>query len=109
MASLLGSLHHLSSLDDQVGAPWPHQQRELLQPCIQLLESTRDLRLQREHYPTSQQLMNDCCSISDASALLELMEKWSCDWRVAYREIYLAASGLFVHPNLGTVEVAGAG
>jgi hypothetical protein len=37
------------------------------------------------------------------------MEKWSCDWRVAYREIYLAASGLFVHPNLGTVEVAGAG
>jgi hypothetical protein len=79
----------------------------LLQRCIQLLESTRNLRLQGEHYPTSQQFMNDCCS--DASALLELMEKWSCDWRVAYREIYLAASGLFVHPDLGTVEVAGAG
>jgi hypothetical protein len=79
----------------------------LLQRCIQLLESTRNLRLQGEHYPTSQQFMNDCCS--DASALLELMEKWSCDWRVAYGAFYLAASGLFVHPDLGTVEVAGTG
>jgi hypothetical protein len=99
--------YHLSSLDleDQVGAAWPHQQRDFLQCCIQLLKTTRDLRLQGEHFPNSQQFINDFCS--DASAFLEMMASWMCDWRIAYAAVYLAAAGLYVHPDLAQVEVAG--
>jgi hypothetical protein len=44
-------LHQLTGLDEQVGAPWPHQQRDLLQWAIQILEQTRHQRLQSEAYP----------------------------------------------------------
>jgi hypothetical protein len=99
------ALHSLSGLDEQIGAPWPHQQRDFLQWCVQLLELVRDHRLQSEYYPAQQQFINDCCA--DASALLEMMEGWGCDWRVAYGAIRLAAAGMFVHPDLGDVRVAG--
>jgi hypothetical protein len=99
------ALHQLAGLDSQIGAPWPHQQRQFLQKCVQLLETIRVQRLQEEHYPSAQQFVNDCCA--DASALLELMEAWTCDWRVAYAAVSLAASGLYIHPDLGQVEVAG--
>jgi hypothetical protein len=99
------TLHHLAPLDQQMGAPWPHQQREFLQLCIQLLETVRVHRLQEEHYPSCQQFVNDCCA--DASALLEMMEAWTCDWRVAFAAVSLAAPGLYIHLDLGQVKVAG--
>ncbi len=98
-------LHQLTGLDEQVGAPWPHQQRDLLQWAIQILEQTRHQRLQSEAYPSQQQLINYCCA--DASAFLEMMEGWGCDWRVAYAAVRLAAVGLYAHPYLGQVKVAG--
>jgi hypothetical protein len=99
------ALHSLLGLNEQVKAPWPHQQRELLQWCIQILEETRDQRLQSESYPSPQQFRSDCCA--DAAALLELMMEWSCDWRVVYGAVRMAAAGLYVHPDLKQVEVAG--
>jgi len=99
------ALHALLGLNEQVGAPWPHQQRDLLQMCIQILEETRVQRLQSEAYPTPQQFRSDCCA--DAAALLELMMEWTCDWRVVYGAIKMAAAGLYIHPDLKQVEVAG--
>jgi hypothetical protein len=99
------ALHQLALLNQQVGAPRPHQQRIFLQHCIQLLELTREHRLESEHFPSCQQFINDCCA--DASALLELMECWSCDWRVTFGAVHLAAAGLYAHPDLGHVKVAG--
>ncbi len=96
-------LHQLTGLDEQVGAPWPHQQRDLLQWAI--LEQTCHQHLQSEAYPSEQQFVNDCCA--DASAFLEMMEGWGCDWRVAYAAVHLAAAGLYAHPDLGQVKVAG--
>jgi hypothetical protein len=64
-------LQQLAGLDEQVGAPWPHQQQDLLQWAIQILEQTRHQHLLSEAYPTEQQFVNDCCN--DASAFLEMM------------------------------------
>jgi len=36
-----------------------------------------------------------------------MMEGWGCDWRVAYAAVHLAAAGLYTHPDLGQVKVAG--
>jgi hypothetical protein len=99
------ALHALLGLNEQVGAPWPHQQRELLQMCIQILDETRVQQLQSEAYPSPQQFRSDCCA--DAAALLELMMEWSCDWRVVYGAVKMAAAGLYIHPDLKQVEVAG--
>jgi hypothetical protein len=99
------ALHSIDDLNQQIGAPWPHQQRDLLQWCVQILEETREQRLGAEYYPSPQQFINDCCA--DASALLELMMSWSCDWRVVFAAIRFAAAGLFLHPDLKQVEVAG--
>jgi hypothetical protein len=87
------------------GAPWPHQMRQFLQEAIQILEETRVKRLDSEHYPSVQQFTNDCCA--DASAFLEMVEGWSCDWRVAFGAVHLAVAGLYAHPDLGAVRVAG--
>jgi hypothetical protein len=95
----------LAPLDQQMGAPWPHQMRQFLQEAIQILEETRVKRLDSEHYPTVQQFTNDCCA--DASAFLEMVEGWSCDWRVAFGAVHLAVAGLYAHPDLGAVRVAG--
>ncbi len=35
-----------------------------------------------------------------------MMCGWSCDWRVVYGAIRMAAAGLFLHPDLKQVEVA---
>jgi hypothetical protein len=86
------------------GRPWPHQMRQFLQEAIQILEETRVKRLDSEHYPTVQQFTNDCCA--DASAFLEMVEGWSCDWRVAFGAVHLAVAGLYAHPDLGAVRVA---
>ena len=104
-AAMEAVLNQLAGLDEQVGAPWPHQQRDLLQWSIQILEMTRHQRLQSEAYPSEQQFVNDCCA--DASAFLEMLEGWGCDWRVAYAAVRLAAAGLYAHPDLGQVKVAG--
>jgi hypothetical protein len=85
--------------------PWPDQQRDLLQWAIQILEQTCHQHLQSEAYPSGQQFVNDCCA--DASAFLEMMEGWGCDWHVAYAAVHLAAAGLYAHPDLGQVKVAG--
>jgi hypothetical protein len=84
--------------DMQVGAPWPHQQRDLLQWCVQILELVRH-RLGSEHYPTEQQFISDCCE--DASALPELMEGWGCDWRVTLAAIRFESACLYMHPSPG--------
>ncbi len=47
------ALCRLAPLDQQIGAPWPHQMRQFLQEAIQILEETRVKRLDSEHYPTS--------------------------------------------------------
>ncbi len=99
------ALHHLAPLNQQVGAPWPHQQREFLQASIQILEETQVKRLGSEHYPSCKQFTNECCV--DASAFLEMVETWSCDWRVAFGAVHLAVAGLYAHPDLGAVKVAG--
>ncbi len=105
IAVVEAALHHLAPLDQQVGAPWPHQQREFLQALIQILEETRVKLLDSEHYPSCEQFTNDCCA--DTSTFLEMVKTWSCDWRVAFGAAYLAVAGLYAHPNLGTVKVAG--
>jgi hypothetical protein len=97
--------HRLAPLNQQVGAPWPHQQRQFLQEAIQILEETQVKRLDAEHYPSCEQFTNDCCA--DASAFLEMVEAWSCDWRVAFGAVHLAFAGLYAHPELGSVKVAG--
>ncbi len=99
------ALCRLAPLDQQMGAPWPHQMRQFLQEAIQILEETRVKRLDSEHYPSVQQFTNDCCA--DASAFLEMVEGWSCDWRVAFGAVHLAVAGLYAHPDLGAVKVAG--
>jgi hypothetical protein len=104
-AAMEAALHRLAPLDHQQGAPWPHQMRQFLQEAIQILEETRVKRLDSEHYPTVQQFTNDCCA--DASAFLEMVEGWSCDWRVAFGAVHLAVAGLYAHPDLGAVRVAG--
>jgi hypothetical protein len=45
-AAMEAALNALTGLNKQTGALWPHQQREMLQWCIQLLEETRDQQLQ---------------------------------------------------------------
>jgi hypothetical protein len=35
-------LHSLDGLSEQAGASWLHQQRDMLQLCVQLLEKTWD-------------------------------------------------------------------
>jgi hypothetical protein len=87
------ALCRLAPLDQQLGAPWPHQMRQFLQEAIQILEETRVKRLDSEHYPSVQQFTNDCCT--DASAFLEMVEGWSCDWRVAFGAVHLAVAGLY--------------
>jgi hypothetical protein len=99
------ALCRLTPLDQQMGAPWPHQMRQFLQEAIQILEETRVKRLDSEHYPSVQQFTNDCCA--DASAFLEMVEGWSCDWRVAFGAVHLAVAGLYAHPDLGAVKIAG--
>jgi hypothetical protein len=90
------ALHYLTGYDKQVGAPWPHQQRDLLQWCVQILELVRH-RLESEHYPTEQQFIKDCCE--DASALLELMEGWG--WRVTFAAIRFESACFYMHPSPG--------
>ncbi len=36
-----------------------------------------------------------------------MVEGWSCDWRVAFGAVHLAVAGLYAHPDLGAVKVAG--
>jgi hypothetical protein len=35
-----------------------------------------------------------------------MMQEWSCDWRVVFAAVRLAAAGLYLHPDLMQVEVA---
>jgi hypothetical protein len=56
------ALPYLTGHDKQVGAPWPHQQRDLLQWCVQILELVRH-RIESEHgAAVHQRLLRGCIS-----------------------------------------------
>jgi hypothetical protein len=98
-------IHELVFINEMKGAAWPDLQRQWLQACCHVLEKAWEQRLGEGHYPSREQFLGNCAL--DADYLLDLIGKWGTDWRVGYVVIRLAQDGLYLHPDVKDVVVAG--
>jgi hypothetical protein len=98
-------IHELVFINEMKGATWPDLQRQWLQACCHVLEKEWEQRLCEGHYPSREQFLGNCTL--DADYLLDLIGKWGMDWRVGYVVIRLAQDGLYLHPDVKDVVVAG--
>jgi hypothetical protein len=98
-------IHELVFLDEMKGAAWPDLQRRWLQACVHILEKMWEHRLQEGHYPSRERFLANCAL--DADYLLDLLGSWGDDWRVGYVVIRIGQEGLYLHPDVKDVHVAG--
>jgi hypothetical protein len=105
IAAMADHIPELPALEANNGGPWPWLVRRFLDDCAQVLREIRGLRLQSGRYPTRNEHISSCSC--DASHLRELIQGWEAPWQFAYVVMRIAALGLYVHPDIETLEVLG--
>jgi hypothetical protein len=105
IAAMADYIPELPAIQSNNGGPWLWQVCNFEEDCLTVLREIRGLRLQSGRYPTPQEHIAACSC--DASALLEIVEKWGAHWQVPYAVMRLAARGLYVHPDVEHLTVMG--